>query len=65
MYKMYNGKNLLSIHASAINKYITAVTKFLWTEKELAIGFITDNDATSTSKQKMDLERVLLLKGFY
>ena len=59
---LYNGKNLIRIPASQFNKYITALMEVLFSEDELAKGYIIEGKSTS-ERTPLDLDRVKLLKG--
>ena len=58
---MFNGKNLLHIHESAENKYVTSLTHLLFTEKELIESYVYEGKSCSRYKQ-LDLERVNLIR---
>jgi hypothetical protein len=61
---MFNNKNLLSIRASAKNKYITQVMRNLFTKEELETGYIIEGKSTS-KRMPLNLEKISLLKGIY
>ena len=61
---MYEGTNLVSIEATAENKYVNAVMKVLFTEEELSTSLIIETKSRST-KKPLDLEKVKLLKGLF
>ena len=56
------GNNLLDIHSSQMNTYVTAVMKVLFTNEELNGGYIIEGKSTS-KRRPLDLERVNILKG--
>ena len=58
---MFEGKNLLAIHASCINKYTTTVMKVLFTTTEREHGYIIEGNSSS-KKTALDQDRVELLK---
>ena len=58
---MHNGKNLVAIHASAMNKYFTTLMTILFTEEELKSGLIIEKGSKS-KRDALDNERVNKLK---
>lgn len=61
-YKIYNGKNLLSISASSSAKYANAILEELFTLEELATGLIIDGPSLSR-RQPLDREKLEIFKG--
>ena len=59
---MYNGQNLLKFAASSQSKYTNGLMKILFTEQELAVGYIIEGPSTST-RTPLDNKRIYLLKG--
>jgi len=61
---MFEGKNLLSMHASKPNKMVNALMSVLFTEEELAKGLIIE-DIKNTRSQRipLDLTKIKLLKN--
>ena len=59
---MYKNINLVTIHASAVNKFVTAVMSTLFSVRELAEGYVVDGVST-TARKRLDPDRIKLLKG--
>lgn len=59
---MFNNINLVTIHANAFNKFVNAVMSTLFSDQELAEGYIIDG-ATKTARKALDPDRIKLLKG--
>ncbi len=59
---IYKDKNLVTVHARKMNKYVTAIMRILFTEEELKLGYIIEDKSTS-KRTPLDLERVQLLKS--
>ncbi len=54
---IWENKNLLDYNASSFSKYTTLLMKVLFTEEEMAEGFLIEGASTS-KKTPLDLERV-------
>jgi hypothetical protein len=59
---IYKDKNLVTVHARKMNKYVTAIMRILFTEEELKLGYIIEDKSTS-KRTPLDLERIQLLKS--
>jgi len=59
---MYKGKNLLSIHATAPNKWVNSVMRHLFTKDELGDGLIINDLKSKSKRTPLNLEKVDLLK---
>ena len=59
---IYKDKNLVTVHAKKMNKYVTAIMRILFTEEELKLGYIIE-DKTTSKRTPLDLERIQLLKS--
>ena len=55
---MYEGKNLLSIHATAPNKWVNSVMRHLFTKDELGDGLIIDDLKSKSKRTPLTLEKV-------
>ena len=61
---MYNGTNLLAIPEHLPNRYVNACMKILFTQEELANGFIIyGNKKSKTKRTQLDRDRIELLKS--
>jgi hypothetical protein len=59
---IHKDKNLVTVHARKMNKYVTAIMRILFTEEELKLGYIIEDKSTS-KRTPLDLERIQLLKS--
>ena len=58
---MYNDIDLVAIDASAMNKWVCAAMKQIFTKEELKEGYVCGENSTSNYKQ-IDSTRIELLK---
>jgi hypothetical protein len=59
---MFGDKNLVDIVASNTNKFVTGCMSILYTDQELANGYIIDGPSTS-SRVPLNLDKFQLLLG--
>jgi hypothetical protein len=59
--KLFEGKNLIGVHATAPNKYVTALMRIIFKKSELANGYVIEGPSVS-KHIPLDIDRIKLLK---